>query len=99
MNASIPLGDGAELPATWSCRVRPFGVDIAVGCPTSLLPDLERLLSPWSHDTSVDASETHVRIDRCPDDGADAAYALHEGDVVIMARHPSPQFRARELDD
>ena len=70
--------------AGWSCLIRPFGVEIVVGCSASLAPALERQLSPWSARATPEPREALVWLTGPTPDAPERPYTLHERDDVLL---------------
>ena len=67
------------------CRIRPFGVGIAVSCEPPILAAVERLLAPWIHDRPIEADAVCVRISRVPTGSTDHQYELRDASGVLVA--------------
>src|SRR5262245_20141465 len=72
-----PLDEGV-------CRIRPAGVRIAVSCEPTLLPEVERQLSPWIHDRPIEPDDVHVRISGTPTGSQGNRYELRDASGALL---------------
>jgi hypothetical protein len=65
----------------WTCRIRPFGVEVAIGCDPALIPAVERHLSPWSPLVAIEPRPPALQVTQGQHDGI---YILREGGRVLF---------------